>query len=324
LSSLRLTQRSLWPRLVYACRFEVPSADGASPLLAVYRDWIENHYRNRRGLKAFEYTLDAGAVPSGLPPEHTLNTERFVSGSAEVIQIEWAYPAERDPTLRWRNEVRIGSFEVACNVEHLIWIESIDYTVSPAQIVLGSPSVIRQLCSKTTVRIGDMEVKGTHYTLRSDGIASFFELLSSPLRRIPIIFVSAYADRRENPIDVSAMAARLAAVGIVISAEEGVTWEIEDALGRALSCFNGGVRIYWPGFTARDDPRRHPLYLGTRIGNSGPEYITRVIERLVFGVASFRFVPDPRIAQVVRAAKRAERAKHIEVQKLSPETDWEA
>ncbi len=311
-------------RLIYACRFEVPLSAGANPVLSAYSSWIERHYRERRGLAAFNYDATSDAPVSDLPSGHTLVRDHFVSATGDVTRLVWAYPADTDEGLEWRNEIRIGAFGEVCAVEHLILVSSVDYRIAPAHLALGSPSVIRQLCSDTAVRIGDMQVKATPYPLDVRAVGKFLELLQSPQRRLPIVFISPFADGDANLLDATLLAQHLAGVGIVVSVEDTeATWDISDVIGKTLSCFDGGVRIYWPGFSVRDDPRSHRLYLGARIESAGPEAVARSIERTIFAIAAFRFVPDSRFHEVIHATEQAERVQRVEVQKASSGDDWE-
>ena len=318
--------RNLVPlaRLVYVCRFELLSTSGVNPVFVAYHEWIERHYQERRGLPGFALDLWKGSS-TDLPNGHSLKISHFASDHSKAALIEWTYPAENDDTLRWRNDIRIGEFDVRTSVEHLIWIESVDYQISPAQFALGSPSVIRQLCADQAVLVGEMRVQATLYPLRQPGIPDFLALLRSSLRKLPIVFLAPYAGGDPNQINSAAMARRLAGVAIVIEAQRvDATWDIAESLGRSLSCFNGGVRIYWPGFKDVEDPRRHPLFLGARIEALGPDVIARAVERSVFAVASFRFVPDARITEVIRKAEQAKRASELEAQRATSGVDWEA
>jgi hypothetical protein len=293
-------------------------------VLSAYSKWVERHYRERRGLTDFNYDLSADAPVPGVPQGHTIHRDRFVGRNGEVVRFVWAYPSDADGGLEWRNEVRIGAFGTDCAVEHLISISSIDYRITPAQLALGSPGVIRNLCSENVVQIGDMRVKATPYPLAVGDVGKFLELLQSSKRRLPIVFVSPYANGDANALDTTSMAQHLAGVGIVIEVRDAeATWDIADAIGRTLSCFDGGARIYWPGFSPTHDPRRHRLYLGARIGELGSETVARSIERSIFGVAAFRFVPDPRFNDVIREVEQTERLQRVEVEKASSGEDWE-
>lgn len=313
------------PRLVYACRFEVPKKDGLKFVLSSYSDWIQNHYRVRRGLKGFTLDLNSGVSIKGQLPRHSILIDQFESTKGQAARLEWAYPADKDDGLVWRNEVRIGQFDARASVEHLIWIDSIVYNIAPFQLALGSPSVIGDLCSASVVHIGDMEIKASPYRLNQESLEDFLTLLRSTLRRVPIVFLAPYAGGEANLIDPDQMARRLACVGIVVVADEiDVTWDLSDELGRSLSCFDGAARIYWPGFNDEDDPRRHPLYLGARIEVSGSTAVSRAIERSVFAVAAFRYAPDGRISDVIADFQQSQRTKRLEAEKNSGATDWEA
>jgi hypothetical protein len=254
-----------------------------------------------------------------------LEFERFTSANGQVKSLRWAYPAETDQGLEWRNDIRLGLFEDRSSVEHLISIDSSEYRVAPAQFALGSPSVIRNLCTDATVKIGDMRIKATPYQVESGNVGDFIALLTSGARRLPVVFVSPYADGSANRVDALALARSLAGVGIVVSAQDvDATWDIADELGRTLSCFDGGARIYWPGFQAGNDPRMHRLFLGSRIEAMGAQVTAKAIERSIFAVAAFRFVPDAQIERVVREAQQAERLQRVEEQKASAGDSWEA
>jgi hypothetical protein len=44
------------------------------------------------------------------------------------------------------------------------------------------------------------------------------------------------------------------------------TYALTDIVGKRLSVFRAGVRVYLPGFRNNDDPLKHPLLLGHRVG----------------------------------------------------------
>ena len=310
-------------RLIYACRFEVQSTTGLSPMLSAYNSWIEGHYRNRRGLISFKYDLASSAPAPVLPNKHIILKERFTSGRGDVVRLVWAFPDDFDSGLEWRNEISNWRIRRIRALEHQILIGSIEYNITPTRLMLGAPAVIRHLCSETTVRIGDMRVKATPYPLSCDGVDQFVELLKSPKRRLPMVFISPYANGDPNALDATLMAKNLAGVGIVVEVKDPeATWDVSDEIGRTLSCFDGGARIYWPRFSDTDSPRRHGLYLSTVIEDMGRERISRTIEKSIFDIAAFRFAPDPRISEAVHEAEQAKRIERVEVEKASSGENW--
>jgi hypothetical protein len=312
-------------RLVYACRFDIQGVEAEAFVLKEYKRWIDRHYNTKSRIDNFTFEFSGGAIdPATLPSGHHISVENLSSESGTVYVIRWSFPAETDDTLAWRNEVRIGAFGDVVGVEHTISIDSVDFRVAPARIDIGSPRVIRRICAGQTVLVGEMHVRATPYRLDMDGIEEFIALLESPLRRIPIVFLAPHTTDQVNEIDAVRISAALAGVAVVVEvASADVTWEIADVLGRTLSCYDGAARIYWPGFSINDDPRRHPLYLANRIAEVGPRAASSAIERAVFSVATFRFVPDPRISTVIRAAEHVQRVVQIEERKADAGADWE-
>lgn len=302
----------------------MPTNAGMAPVLSAYSGWIERHYRERRGLPEFKFDVGADGPIPDRPTGHSITREMLTSQKGKALRLSWAYPVDGDQDLEWRNEVRIAAFGELCAVEHSISVSSIEYRIVPARLELGSPGVIRRLCSDIAVRIGDMTVKATPYPLSTDSVGKFIELLQSPMRRLPIVFISPYAKGQPNALNVQAMAQRLAGVAVVVEVREPeATWTIGDAIGDTLSCFDGGARIYWPGFSVKDDKRSHRLYLGATVRSVGPAVIERSIERSIFAVAAFRFVPDARITEIIREAEQAQRVQRVETQKASGGEDWE-
>jgi len=62
---------------------------------------------------------------------------------------------------------------------------------------------------------------------------------------------------------------------------------------------------------------------GSRIGILGPERAAKTIERSIFSVAAFRFVPDPRIAGIIAAAEAAARAERAQEAVVQGSISWE-
>ena len=313
-------------RLVYACRFEVSAAEGLDPAFGEYRNWLVSYYQERHGLVNFKFDPSQVSQPSELPDGHDLSWKNYFSEKGSVAQILWSFPHDGDQGLRWLNDVRIGRFGDRCSIEHQIFIESIEYNISPAQMPVGSPRVVRDLCINSKAYIGDIseiEVKAIPYPVHTDTLTRFLKLLLHENRRIPIIFLSPYAHGETNRIDAKQLAKNLAGVAIVVHVDNSeVTWGLTNAVGRQMSCFNGAARIYWPGFSLEDAPQNHRLFLSSKIEEVGPLSVSRMIERAVFTVAALRFVKDPRVSEVIREVDTIERQKRFEAQKASKDETW--
>ncbi len=310
-------------RLVYACRFDVISDDGINNVLTTYQDWILQHYRERLQIADFSYDPRVPGDCSDVPTGHSLSTSVFQEESGHVARVRWSFPDIADDGLRWANEVRVGQFGDRCGVEHLISIESVEYNVSPAKLLFGSPRAVRDICAKTPAYIGEMQIKAEPYALNQGGMSDLLTLLTSDLRKLPIVLLSPYAGGELNQIDPVRLAKNLAGVAVVVRVEDpDLTWDFANEVGRQLSCFNGAARIYWPGFTKISDPRSHRLFFGSWIEQVGPGVASRVIERAIFAVAAFRYAPDRRIADLIRRVEAAERQKLLVEKKEAGEDFW--
>ena len=311
-------------RLVYACRFEIPAGENLDPASAEYRNWLVNHYRKRHRLSSFEFDPSQMLKPDGLPDDHNLSWKNYSCEKGSAFQILWSFPHHDDQGLHWFHDIRAGRFENRCSIEHQIQIKSVDYSISPARLHVGSPHVIRNLCAMSNSYIDEMSVRAIPYEVGADELRSFLVLLFHKNRKLPIIFLSPYEDGKHNLIDAEQLAKNLAGVAIVVPVvDPQVTWDFTDRIGRYRSCFNGGARIYWPRFSWEDNPRSHRLFLGSKIEEEGLSSVRRAIERAVFDVAAFRFFPEPRISEVIREANTIERQKRAEHQKALNEETWE-
>lgn len=303
-------------RVVYACRFDVAGAQGASEVLSRYQDWIVQHYRERHRINGFKFDLETVEVVCRLPVAHSLASSIYQDGGERVVCLRWSFPDSSNSGLRWSNEIRVGQFDDRCGVEHLISVESVDYNVAPARIVVGSPRVIREICSKTLAFVGEMQIRAEPYQLRQDRLNDLLSLLTSDLRKLPVVVLSPFARGEPNQIDPVKLALSLAAIAVVVRIEDPeLTWDFTDEIGRLLSCFNGAARIYWPGFSKKSDPRHHHLFLGSRIDGLGPNIASQAIEREIFAVAAFRFVPDRRVVNVIRRVEAIERQELLATKK---------
>lgn len=310
-------------RLVYACRFDVAAGDGIAIVLSSYKDWIVRHYRSRRQIADFNFNPEVVGACDDVPERHSLSSSVYQDGDERVVRIRWSFPDDNDDGLRWANEVRVGQFGNRCGVEHLISIESVEYSVSPAKLLFGSPRAVRDICTKTPAYIGEMQVRAEPYALKQDGLSDLLTLLTSDLRRLPVILLSPYARGEVSQIDPAKLARNLAGVAVVVRIDDPeLTWDFADEVGRQLSCFNGAARIYWPGFSNASDPRSHRLFFGAWIEQVGPDVAARTIERAIFAVAAFRYVPDGRIADLIRRAEAAERQKVLVEKKETGDDFW--
>jgi hypothetical protein len=102
---------------------------------------------------------------------------------------------------------------------------------------------------------------------------------------------------------------------VALLKDKWAAFKLTDCIGKELSCYNGAVRLYWPGLSRGSDPLGHPLYFPDSIRwhaqNAQP--LERHLFRMLVGISGFRFSEG----SIVRAASIAlERQKQQRIQEL--------
>lgn len=105
-------------------------------------------------------------------------------------------------------------------------------------------------------------------------------LIYRPARRLPIVVASTDYDGWAQ-LNLHQLGVRLSGAAHLYSAGPETSWELTRLVGKRMSTFNGGVRIYMPGLVEDDeDPYQHPLWLIPPSGPS-PHLINQLAERIL-------------------------------------------
>lgn len=138
---------------------------------------------------------------------------------------------------------------------------------SELDIAPSVPGYIRQLVEKVGLTSGGRSLSPTPWYIGDEQAQdAFLDLLSDPVRRLPVVVVSVMD--RANPaltIDVDKLATGLCGLADVAVILPETSWALTERFGKRLSVFDRAVRIYMPGFDDDADPFGHPLWLGARL-----------------------------------------------------------
>lgn len=294
-------------RIVYATQLWTDAAD-ISSVMEEYNRWISQFYQRNYGTQLIE---PFGGSIEGLPGDHQVSLVSATNDTSEIYDLDWRYPDPEETDLIWRNMVRVAEISGSCLFEHRVMIEALNFVVRPTPISVGAPNVIRRLCKRDVVRFADLRLRATPYFFSSQNMDKFLTLLQSDARTLPVVMLTPYANGDSPCIDADALAGALAGVAIVVEAvDQDATWEFRAEVGKDLACFDGGARIYWPGFARGGAKRIHPLYLGQRI-RERPEIAKSHIEQTVFSVASEKFVPHAEAEEIFRKSQAAARRAQL-------------
>lgn len=136
-------------------------------------------------------------------------------------------------------------------------------------IAPAGPGYIRQLVDTVGLTSDGHALSALPwYVSNTDEQDAFLDLLEDPRRRLPVVVMSV-VDRNDPqlPINIDRLASGLCGLAHVAAILPETSWALTERFSRRLAVFDGGVRMYMPGFGNDADPYSHPLWLGTKLAN---------------------------------------------------------
>jgi len=162
----------------------------------------------------------------------------------------------------WSTEVTLGR---TANDEFLLGVRLIvNSNETEIAIDPSVPGLVQQIADQCGILDGDFPVISTpHVVQNEEQAAQFVDWLSSRSRKLPAVVASG-DERSDNPdtplIDTELLARRMCGLAHVVVLPAKLTYALSDEVGKSLSVFHGGVRIYNPGFDLLADAFDHRLY----------------------------------------------------------------
>jgi hypothetical protein len=285
-------------RPLYAVQFEVthrdetPSTALGEEVLDRVLKWIKNWYWTWKTVQ-IEPKVGCGAFSPVFG--HDLEITRDTSEELQVAHtvVSWSYPDDRDGNVFWNSKVEIGEFGGCVEFSFQLSFESAQYLIAPFEFKLEKPRIVSSLLQDFRCRCGDMELSLGPKEIQVGQISGFVSnKLLSKTRRLPIVLVSRATIPDTWLIDPHRLADRLAGIAeTYYLADKWAGFGLTDAVGKIYSCYNGAVRVYWPGF--------HPakksvaqVYLPETVRQAGSK-LTEDIFQLFASISGFRYVRGP-------------------------------
>lgn len=174
---------------------------------------------------------------------------------------------DTDPTLRWRAEVAFGSPDDLAFVTVRIRVGALPgATVGPLNYSFNTPAIVRTLIRE--LEIVDETIPYSAGLVQEVGASAIDDLVSllSADRRLPIVVVSRDRSSGSTLLSHAELVRELAGVAHVrVLASTHAAWALTHAVGKELAAWDGGVRVYFPGFATTDDSRTHRLTYPDRV-----------------------------------------------------------
>jgi hypothetical protein len=286
-------------RAVYAVSFGLPAGTDADEVLRVAGGW----FSRGRAPEEVRTSWEVGRRSYPLPDEnHTLDVEVFASDEGTLWHGKWRHPHATDPDLEVISDIELGVIGETITAYLVIRVGWMEARIAQPQFEMRAPRFARDMVSAFDMRDGSHQLAAEPHVLEAGAVPDFISaLLLDDERTRPVVFLSddgRIMGPHADPERLARELAGLAHVYVSLYARPG--WELQGRLGR-LGCRDGGIRIWWPGFSLADRPSRHLLLTGPALRHwKGPAEPAELIFRRISTAASMNAAP-PSHARLRRA-----------------------
>lgn len=301
-------------RSVFAIQLEIRPADGETPSVCLARlrdavsNWVVDRLSAKWGASSPVLVFDgAGREPL---PGHMVKATADQADAVEIAEVTWTHPHDGGST--WVSHCTVARSADTIAFAMNLRLQSHEFDLRPLTFHLGRPAVVDIIVQQFRCSVSGIPVQTAARVINDDDVDDLVSgLLLSPERRIPVVAVSVdgSTDRAlVNPDDLQRSVLGFASV--VLLKDKWAAFRLTDAVGKTLSCYNGAVRMYWPGLMLTSDPFDHPLFLPGRLFAPGRS-IAHDLFRFLNSIASFRFRESKPIADA-RAIVATRRAQELD------------
>lgn len=178
----------------------------------------------------------------------------------------------------------------------------------------GRPKFLSDLVSRMGLRRADdsFTTTVTQATSYEEG-RSFAERLMDPARSVPVVAINTSRYLAVPGEDwPQRLAEKLSGMANVVNIGKEATFGLteSEAVGERLSCFDGGVRLYFPINDIGTEPLSHPLFLRTKLVRWSEFSADKGFPRLLFALTQLLaryYAEHPRVPEQLRRVQWVER-----------------
>jgi hypothetical protein len=262
-------------------------------------------------------------IPMGstiLKKEQGVFHEREVFDDKAFSEIRWIRPHRDDKYLRWKSIIKIGMVEPGL-VQMTIQIHLVStvYLVRrPPFIFFSPPRLARTVIENYSCEVNGVRDIDSVLAINDDNIEDFIaNYIQAEDRRVPIILIAPDPKSGVHYLDPKAVCYDVIGLAVVAHITDTATYRMSEVVGRQHSCFNGGARIYWPGFDRDMNPYINNLFLRDDLIEFGPKIQKRIFhyirENAVLGYAEPKgLIELQRELDRFKERERSERIKDLE------------
>jgi hypothetical protein len=234
---------------------------------------------------------------------------------SRIFGLRFEHPDSELRQRNWQTSIVISAHESSVpkvRVSVDVSIGSSESALAPLRITPSRPRIVPHFIETFGARDA-FPLKSQHVSIGEEDAEQFLQLLTSSERRLPVLFISARNSTDRPPIDPNSVANFMAGLGYVcVATSSEVSRKIRSLIDNSLNAYDGGIRLYWPGFSLEDSPFRHPRWLPWQVEEleARPGGFRSRALGLVASVSTTRQVDDVcRWEDVERVSARLDRHK---------------
>ncbi|GMU04526.1 hypothetical protein [Corallococcus caeni] len=260
----------------------------------------------------FEKTVDEWRVtklsdPRSIAQGFSLTRNRDIK-KGDTRLIEYLADQRADHEGRWRTLVRM--FQKGAEHAWLTFemtLDDIAERFAPAMYNVQPPRLLRNLGKLLTIKTvdgWDVPVSALAVADQSS-VEDLAREILDPKRIVPLVVVTEPVYTKPAVRDLGRLLGEhVFGLARVVHVGPKLTFTLTARLGKELSVFDGGVRIYWPGVDPDASPQRHPLitrHAIERAEGSPKRWILEEVSRKLIPVATARYREPEAIRNLLQA-----------------------
>ncbi len=240
-------------RETYFVTFRLGALGRSGPTMAevvpLCRDWAVERRSGVDGERARAITFDeTGDHRVGETAQ--LSVRRHQDEECDLFGFRLEHPDREDSSIRWLVELcaaqTLATHQLRVAVSTSVG--RVGPTLSSVDRPSSRPRLVKTLVEKFSAH-EDANITERARLLPKSYIEPFTSTLTDPDRRLPVIFVSAARFNDKPIVDADRIADRVVGLAqVYVAADRFTGFALSDAIGSSNSAWDGGVRVYWPGF----------------------------------------------------------------------------
>ena len=310
-------------RTVYAIQIQL-SPKAPQPVRSTFDDVVNRilQWVSLKYLRAWKTTLGTIEKSANMEPiaGHQLKTHLTLGNGKPLLEtdigyalfeMDWNHPHDADPSLRWITVCSVACKGAVVEMTMFIRIASADTYLRPISFDLGRPRIVTEILSSYNCTCAGWSIPKAPQKLVAPDVEQFVEsVLISNSRTLPVIMISPDVWNELHSVDPNQLQEELLGFAqVVVLLDKWAAFKLTDSIGKALSCYNGAVRIYWPNLKREQNALIHGLFFPATIQRYENEGLTfkKFIFRMLSTISAFRVIEGKTTQDVRRSILDDER-----------------